>query len=384
MINVIKLRRLFEAAKKDRTPVRFFMDLREALKKGEVTPDEFSLAQLFDHFVENGRELRDSFDPKRVGETDMILLESAGAIDTAAFANISGQLIYTTVLEPWSNPELIWNQLMDNESTSFSGERIPGLGSIGDMAQAVGEGEEYPLAGISEVFIDTPVTTKQGAIVLITKEAIFFDRTNRVLSEAARVSDYYAVNKEKRCLDAAFGITTIYKRNGAAAAATYGDSPFDNLAGSNSLVNWQSIETAELLFDAMTDPTTGEPITVTPDTIVVPTALKHTAKMIVNATMLRTATNTAALQTYSDSPISSGDYNVVTGRYVKNRTSSASTWFIGQPKKAFKYMMNWDITSVPMPPNSYMEWSRDVVAGYKVSERGTPAVIEPRYMVKCT
>ena len=69
---------------------------------------------------------------------------------------------------------------------------------------------------------------------------------------------------------------------------------------------------------------------------------------------------------------------------VKQRTSSASTWFIGDPARAFAYMENWPITVVSAPDNSEAEFTHDIVSRFKVSERGAAAVIEPRYMVKCT
>ena len=47
-------------------------------------------------------------------------------------------------------------------------------------------------------------------------------------------------------------------------------------------------------------------------------------------------------------------------------------------------MQNWGPTVVQAPDNSEAEFTHDIVARFKVSERGTPAVLEPRRMVKCT
>ena len=52
-------------------------------------------------------------------------------------------------------------------------------------------------------------------------------------------------------------------------------------------------------------------------------------------------------------------------------------WFYGDPA-AFAYMENWPITVVQAPTNSEAEFSQDIVVRFKASERGTPAVIEPR------
>ena len=171
------------------------------------------------------------------------------------------------------------------------------------------------------------------------------------------------------------------------AIATYGDNSgshnFDNFAATNALVDWTDIENALLLFDGMTDPETGEPIAVMPRQLVVPSALLMTARRVVNATEIRFGDGASATtQTIAANPI--GSMEILSNPWVRARTSSTSTWFIGDFPRAFAYMENWPITSVQAPVNSEMEFTRDIVARFKVSERGAAAVIEPRYVVRCT
>ena len=380
------LKRLYEAAKSDGNARRFYEDFGDALEKGEVQPGDYSIRELFEGFVEDGRELADSWNPNRGG--GVTLMESGNAIDTAAFSNITGQIVYTRVIQAFEDPNYIGDQLVETVQTQFNGEKIAGIGRLGDAAQTIDEGGIYPTIGTSEEWIDTPATTKRGFIVPVTKEAIFFDRTGLILDRAREVGQFAALNKEKRILDTVLGITTSYRRNGAAAIATYqASTPFINVKSSNALVDWTDIEDAELLFDALTDPNTGEVINVVPDTLIVPTALKYTARRIVRATEVQFNkggynASSDVQRTVSANPLQ--DYNILTSRLVKSRTSSATTWFIGNPKKAFRYMQNWPITVVQAPNNSEAEFTQDIVARFKVSERGVPAVIEPRYMVKCT
>lgn len=387
-MNHRRLRRLFEAACRDKKPELFYQDMRNDIASGHIRPSDFSIRQLFENFVPDGRELVETFRPGAASGYNVMLLEDAGAVSTVHFTNITGQIVYSTVLAKYNDPNFLADQLFTTVPTQFDGEKIPGIGRIGDQAEAIAEGASYPYAGVSEEWIETPQTIKRGFIVPVTKEAIFFDRTGLVLERAGEVAQWIGVNKEKRCLDVALGITTTYKRNGAAAAATYGDTPFDNLAASNALVDWTNIENAELLFDGLTDPNTGEPISVIPDTIIVPTALKHTAKRIVNATNVRFgpggSTSATAITADSPSPINGSQYAILSSPYVKSRTSSASTWFIGQPKRAFVYMQNWPITVTQAPANSEAEFTNDIVSRFKVSERGAAGVKEPRFMVKAT
>ena len=187
---------------------------------------------------------------------------------------------------------------------------------------------------------------------------VFFDRTGLLLQRCGEVAEFLGVNREKRVLDAVFGVTNTYKRNGTAYNTYQASSPWVNIAGSNALVDWTDVEAAELLFDAMTDPNTGEPLAVMPDTIIVPTALKHTARRIVNATEIRTGDGASATtQTLAANPLAN-QYHVLWSPFVKSRTGSATTWFVGQPKKAFAYMQNWGPTVVQAPDNCSLTVAR--------------------------
>lgn len=380
-------RRLFEAAKRDRNPDRYYDDFGARISAGDIDVRRLSLRALFEEFVSDGAQLVRDFDPRFAQSGGSArLVESA--VDTSAFSNITGQIVYSQVLEAWQDPAFIGDQLCTTIPTQFSGEKIPGVSGLGDEAEVVNEGGEYPLVGNSEEWIETPETTKRGFVVPVTKEAIFFDRTGLVLQRASETARWLRINKEKRILDVALGVVSAYKRNGMTTAiATYNDNSgthdWDNLAATNALVDWTDVENAMLLFDGVTDPNTGEPISVMPRQIVVPSALLMTARRVVNATEIRFGDGASATtQTIAANPI--GSLEIVSNPWVKARTSSATTWFLGDFRRAFAYMENWPITTVQAPVNSEMEFTRDIVSRFKVSERGAAAVIEPRYVVKCT
>lgn len=374
MPNYRELKRLYETLGSEET----CRHLSEALQERHLQPDDFSIRDLFEALILDGRQLIREFNPGKSGGT--CLLEANHAVDTSAFSNITGQLLYSKVLDSFNDAQFLHLHVVKNIATQFNGEKIPGLGRIGDEAEAIAEGEVYPTVGFSEDYLETPETTKHGFIVPITKEAIFFDRTGLILERAAEVAHWLGQSKEKRVLDVVLGVTNNHKRNGI-SSDTYLSSgnPYNNLLDSTPLVDWTDIESAELLFDEITDPNTGEPVSIKPDTLIVPTALKHTARRIVRATEVLHGTDPA-----TTSVNTLDDYQILTGPLVKQRTGSDSTWFIGQPKRAFAYMENWPVTVVSSHDNSEAEFTQDIVARYKVSERGAAAVLEPRYMVKCT
>jgi len=349
----------------------------------------YSIRQLFEHTVENGRELVESFNPNVEG--GFRFMEAGGssqAVSTIDYGNITGQIFYNATMRSFDNPSFIHSRLMDNVDTNLDGEKIAGIGNIGDLSEAVDEGDPYPRMKPSAEFIETPQTTKRGGVVEVTKEAIFFDRTGGLLEKCSALGQVMGFNKEKRCIDLALGLTNSYKYNGTSYDTYQASTPWDNTQTSTALADWTDIEAAELLFDAMTDPLTGEPIMLMTPQLIVPTALKHTARRIVGATEINNGTDQgggSAAQTNratSSNPLDG--YDIVTSPYVKARTSSATTWYIGDFKKAFCYMQNWGLTAAQLGMNSHLDFERDVVTAYKISERGTPAVKEPRYVVKVT
>lgn len=375
-----RLRRMHEAATRDGNVDRFYEDCHTMFNEGgfDLSRD-FSVKTMFEQFVDDGAELVHNHFGSPTDRARFV--EAAGYVDTASFANIMGQWAYTATLQGYMRPELVGEQLVTVIPTQLSGERIPGIGRIGDDVEIVGEGNPYPNATFGEEYIDTPETIKRGLILNISKEAIFFDRTGMLQQEAGKLGERIAVNREKRILDAVCGIVTLYRRNGAAAVATYGS---DNTKSSNALVDWTSLDAMDQLFNLMTDPTTGEPIMITPDVLLVPKALENTARRIVNATMVRQGTNSGNNQTYTNGAQLNQSVNIVTGAYVRNRTSSDTTYFYGRPKDAFVYMENWPLNVIQAPANNELDFTSDIVTRLKATERGAPAVRDRKYMAKGT
>ncbi len=368
-------------------PARAVEFICEGLRERYFTPNDFSLKRLAQYTIEDGHEFVESLYHGSHGVNDgMNLLEAAGgAVTTATFSNITGQIAYTAILEAYQDPKFIWPELCTTQPTQFSGEKIPGIGRMGEDSERVSEAEPYPVIGVSQEYIETPETIKRGMIVPVTKEAVFFDRTNLVLDRCREVGTWAGFQKEKEIIDIATGQANNYKRNGT-ARNTYLDTAtlpqWDNTI-TDVLADWSDLEAAYLLFDGMVDFTTGEPILIMPDTLIVPSALRAKAMYILNSTEVRGGTsNTTAYQTIGTDPMKNiMPVKVVTNQMVYARTSSAVKWWIGQPKKAFKYMENWGFTPQQAGANSEKDFERDILYQFKISWRGVAAVVDPLYMV---
>jgi hypothetical protein len=391
MVNLKALRRLYEAAQRDGQPERFHADLAEGLRKKELRFSDFSIRGLFENFVEDGRELVGLYDPRSNGNTE--LRETASLVASSQFAKISGQLLYNAIMAEYEQEAFVFSGIIPTMSTQFNGERIPGISNIGDEALVVDEGQPYPKAGVSQTYIDTPVTTKRGLVVEVTKEAIFFDRTGVLEQRCRKVGEALGLNKEKRAIDCVVdeNVTDHRYRYRDTTIATYGDNAgshtWDNLAATNALVDWTDIDAAEQLFSGILDPETGEPILINPSHLICTRQLLYTARRIINATEITVttpgyATSGNPTETKTGNPI--GNYAIVSTNQLAARMATDTSWFLGDPRKAFAYMENWPLTVVQAPANNEAEFTADVVMRFKASERGAYATLDPRYMVKCT
>jgi hypothetical protein len=362
--------------------------LTEALESKEIRPDEFSIRELFEETVPDGKEAVETFNPSAGG-----CVQIMEAVDSSLFKAISGQIIYTAMLEAYQSPQFIGDKLARNISTKFDGERIAGITAIGDVAESVNEGREYPRAGVSGTFVETPQTTKRGMIVEVTKEAVFFDKTGQVLDNANKVGEWLGVNKEKRIIDAALGVTSLWNPEGKGALSTYSNSTglhsFDNLSNAGALADWTDIDGALQLFDAITDPFTGEPIIIEANQLLIAKAYAPVARYVLNATQIKSDPNANAgtaqyVQYFPPSTVIPGTFEILTNQWVTARMTAGSvntqTWYLGQFHKAFAYMENWPLTVV-QDAGGERTFTADIVARYKASERGTVAALDPRYAV---
>jgi hypothetical protein len=383
-----ELKRMYDA----NGPQKTVRHLQEALQSRDLKPEDFSIRELAEATI-GGDRVR-QMDPRDGGTA---LLEAGEAVDVTAFSNITGQIVQAKILEAYEQEAFVVSKLVDTIPTRFDGERIPGIGRISDDVAEVQPGMPYPSLGFAEDYIDTPQTTKRGFIVPVTREAIFFDRTNLILQRASEVGEVLGLNKEKRLIDLVIGATNNYKWKGTSystySSAGSGTAPDGNWINqmTEEMVNWTDIDAAEQLFSNILDPNTGEPVLAQATTVLVMPAYRHAAQSIFNAEQI-TYTTSGSITTTTKAANPLGNYTVAESRLAYRRimaagqtaAAAAKWWFIGDFRKAFAYMENWPITVTQSPLHSDAEFNQDIVLRFKASERGAAAVINPRYIVKST
>ncbi len=388
-----KLKRSLNAARQGREEHRFWEDIEYAFDKKELVPSDFSIRELFYGFVEDGRELVDSWGRGRkyVPGSGVKLYEASDAVNTGDFSNISGQIVYNAIMEAFKSEAYVFSLLIPTQQTEFNGEKIAGITRLGDQALIVPEGTEFPFVGISETWINTPVTVKRGMILPMTKEAIFFDRTGLILSRGAEVGTFLGLNKEKRAIDVVIDENTTAHRHSErdTVRATYQTTtPWDNVTASNPLDDWTAIDAANQTLNGIVDPDTGEPVEITATTLICTKQLELTANRIKNATEVRLQKGGFAtsgdLEATTVSGNMVGTFEIVTSRLLAARAATDTTWLWGDPRKAFRYFENFPLTTEQATGNSHDEFHRDIAMQWKTSERGAYATMEPRVMIENT
>jgi len=384
LLNYRELKRRYDLDGAERT----VQHLSEALREGHLAPEEFSIRDLAESLVPDGREWVRMLDPRSGGGASV--LEATDGVDVTAFLNITGQVIHSKILDAYEQENFVVSKLVQTISTRLDGEKIPGISQIADNVDEVAPGMPYPNLGFGEDFIETPSTSKRGFIVPVTKEAIFFDRTHLILSRAAEAGEILGLNKEKRLLDLVVGVTNNYKSNGTSYNTYYTSGPWVNELATNELVDWTNVDAAEQLFADILDPNTGEPVLVSGTTVLVAPAYRHAAHRVFNAAEITYTQAGSETATTAANPL--GNYRVEESRLAYRRILASGVtaadakkwWFIGDFHKAFAYMENWPITVTQAPINSEADFNNDIVLRFKASERGVAAVLNPRYVVKST
>jgi hypothetical protein len=384
---VVKTRELKRRYELD-GPQQTISHLTEALKQGYVRAEDFSIRDLAEGLVPDGHEWVRTMDPRAGGGVN--LLEAGEAVDVTAFLNVTGQVIYSKIMDAYTQEAFVISKLVDTIPTRLDGEKIPGVAGLKGQDAVIHPGMPYPSLGFGEDYIETPSTTKRGYIVPVTREAIFFDRTHLVLSRAAEVGELLGLNKEKRLLDLVIGATNNYKWLGQALDTYQAATPWINVKTANELVDWTNVDAAEQLLADILDPNTGEPVLLEANTVLVMPAYRHAAHRVFNALEVRFNPASSATTTLAVNPLS--NYQVVESRLAYRRIIASGQaaadakkwWFLGDFKKAFAYMENWPITVTQSAQNSEADFSQDIVVRFKASERGAAAVLNPRFVIKNT
>src|SRR3954452_21623853 len=136
-----ELKRRYELDGADQT----VSHLSEALREGHLKPEDFSLRDLAEALVPDGREWVRMLDPRSAG--GVTVLESSDGVDVTAFLNITGQVIYSKIMEAYTQEPFVLSTLVDTLPSRLDGEKIPGISRVPETIEEVEPGMPSPHLG---------------------------------------------------------------------------------------------------------------------------------------------------------------------------------------------------------------------------------------------
>ena len=351
-------------------------------KEKEITPSDFSIKALFEELVNTDNKL----------DMHSSVEDIAEAVASSAFATITNTVMNNSVIPAYESAVGDAASLVSEVPAVKTGpEEVPGYTAGAAFAQRL-ETMSYEEDQIAEKFwvIDK---SDFGKIISLTRESIFDDRTGQLISRAQRVGEKGGVLRAQiitQTLEVAArtsqgesgtGRAAIYENTAIAASNFYNNDHSalidkaganDNLQASNALANATDINAANLLLSGMIDEA-GDKVGITGDTIVVPSGLVMTAHEL------------------TDSKVKVGASNEQENYFFRKfrvaelpHLSSATTWFLGAPKKQMLWLWVWKPETKVQRANSEMAFSNQVVLRYRFAWYGGVGHSDYRFIIKNT
>ena len=384
----------------------FYRKVVDLLNEKQLTPDDFSYYELAAACgvlpkLKGLRESRLSFDARlsSVDATSHLLSETSGSVGTTLFQVVTGELISRKVLEGYEDQTgFIGDKLVTVLPSKVRNARIAGFKALGGPTD-VNEGQPYDESTFAEKFVTT-AESKQGRILSITEELIAFDQTGEIHRRAMALGYYLRQERERTIVravtdaDASSG-TYVYRPAGTGQSLYNANGSNRNYVGPGNttstafnaaipLHDWTDVE--EVLHFRATqvkdDRIDGSPrpIVAPVRQVLVPEALRGTARSVINSTEVTVATEDG--QTRFANPIS-GIAEVLASPFIDEQGAAASRdWYIGDFRRQFIWSEIWPVQTFLQQADSEAAFERDVVLRVKARYFGGISAVDTVFVTK--
>lgn len=385
--------------------------LTEALGDGSIKYNELSLKSLWDNLVTakaNDKEAVGNYLLESV-HSETLTEDAAVQSDASNFGTVTGQIYFNALTTKYNSADLSVKRLFRRiPSTLTRGEQFGGISNVAQLLEPVAFGRDLPTVEPSEDKSQSPSMQRKGQIIELTLDFMRADKTAETNNLFENLGTSLGINEELEAVQTLADITlstgAAYKRthyNWAPAGgtpvsyATYQTgTPWNNTIGTNSLVNFENLQAANLVMQRIVDPYTGFPTILGPEKLklICTPAVAYRARQLKHSQQYRSGTASSSNfinLTDVPGPFNQDemiDFEVVESKFLdylaSNSSSalSANTWFWGQPGEAFSWQVLLNLDMSQAIPGSYSLWKRGVVAAYKVEYVQTSYAFNPRYM----
>jgi hypothetical protein len=378
----------------------FYRKVCDLLNEKKLTPDDFSYYELAEAcgVLPELRRLTALGPAAGVGHA---LAESNPGANSHLFQVVTGELIGRKVLEGYEDDAgFIGDKLVTVLPSRRRNQRLAGFTALASPNE-VAEGSPYEESSFAEKSVTTD-EAKKGRILSINEELIGFDQTGEINRRARQLGYYLRQERERTIVRAvtdadAAGGKYVYRPNGVGTPlyATDGSkrnyvgvgnttSPGYNTAvvlGDYSDVDKVLIYRATQVVDDRTEGT-PRPIVVPVRQLLVPEALRGTARSIVHATEVEVETNSGAHRRKVANPLR-GDVEVLSSPFLDEQGAAAQQdWYLGDFRRQFVWTEIWPVQTFLQRSDSAAAFDRDVVLRVKVRYYGGVSAVDTAFVTK--
>lgn len=324
-------------------------------------------------------------------------------VNISAFnATVSG-LLEAKSLEGYNRADFLHTQLVTMMPQKTVQRKLIGLQMIPNGALERKPGNRHPRATFGERYVTTNPTYNRSNSIDVTREAVLYDITGDVLTQADTIGETMGLAKEYAILDMVLGNTNTYVYRGTAYHTYQSSTPWVNKISSNAFVDWTNLNASKKKFARLLDQETSQPISVMPKQVLAFPGNWENINFWLNSGNGQQRTGSAipgsggsastsfAQQVGNGSvPSNSGMTLLPVCIYGDKRLTDADggnlsasdadqIWYSGDFKKAFAWTFNQPLTTIQATGSDYEQADRGLVLSIFLDEIGSPTVVEPRY-----
>jgi hypothetical protein len=330
------------------------------------------------------------------------VMEAGADIVPSQFANISAfnaataGLLEARMLEMYTRPMFVLTNVVETIPSNKRQEKLIGIGMVGDTAEERKPGNPHHRINVSERYVTSPITINRGNGVDVTREAVMFDLTRELLTQAETASETLGLRKEYLITDCVIGVTNTYTYDGTTYNTYLTSGNWINKITGNALSDWTNFNAANQLFAQMTDQETGQPIEIDVKQVLVMPYKEMSSRYVFNFTGLENTSSDLTRRGFAPNPLGGGRYEFLPpSKYAYKRATDATGlnlsatnaqvyWWLGDFTKAFAWVQNLPLTIVRATATDYQMADRGLMFSLFADEMGTAMVKDPRYVVLST
>lgn len=376
----------------------FYQKVCELLNEKQLGVDDFSYHELAEAcgVLPQLRSLRGAGVDAPPAQ---LLSESNPGVGTNLFQVVTGELIGRKVIEGYEDDSgFIGDQLVSVMPSRLRSGKLAGFKALAGPTE-VAEGHPYEESTFEEKYVTTQ-ESKQGRILSITEELIGFDQTGEINRRAMALGYFLRLERERTIVR---GVTDadasasryVYRPSGTGQSLYNANGSNRNYVGVGNttstafnsavpLVDWTDIDlvqryrATEVRDDRIDG--TPRPLVAPARQVLVPEALRGTARSIVHATEI--GVTSAAGEMRMANPLH-GTLDVLSSPFVDEQGGAAlADWYLGDFRRQFVWTEIWPVQTLLQRADSEAAFERDVVLRVKARYYGGISAVDTAFVTK--